>query len=153
MARLDMVDLETGHKVGFEGMPMNIILVKDATTRAFEQAGYYKPAVPGQAAFDAYSVTKDGQVVSFQYATARPNNDEPGRLNDVLFELGKKSDGGSGAVRDNERMWHHVLVVPDLEIMKFADEVKAVKLRDSGGTDSGSHIRQYVLSLKMERPT
>jgi hypothetical protein len=153
MAQLDgVIDLEATceafKNVSFDGMPKNVIRVKGAMALDSEQVGYHKPAVPDQAAFDAYSVTEDGVVVTFQYTSDYAS--EFGRLNDIFVKLGKNRGGG----RDTERpdMWHHVLVVPDMEFsegVKFVDKVKAVKLQDPGGCS----FRQYVLSLKVERPT
>jgi hypothetical protein len=45
-------------------MPGNVIRIINAKETS-EGVGYYKPAVPNQPTFDAWSITKDGRVVGF----------------------------------------------------------------------------------------
>jgi hypothetical protein len=68
MANLIVTDPETGQDVVLSGMPDNVVRVVNAK-EASDVVGYYKPAVPTQPTFDAFSITKDGTAVAFQYST------------------------------------------------------------------------------------
>jgi hypothetical protein len=180
MSRLDVTRIDLYSKTGqvenvsFEGMPQNVIYAKDSMLlTASEQVGYYRRAVPSPdlttCKFDAYSITEHGETIIFQYTDPYSYQYVTNRsLYEIFVELEKNRGQGSGGNQDTEKkMWHHVVVISNVENKGLMDLVHSVvrwedmpgRQRHSGRTECStdpewrSHIRQYVLGLKTEKPT
>jgi hypothetical protein len=160
MAQFDATDFDTGEIVTFEKLPENVIRVKEARLVSRRTpAGYYMPAVRDPAKFDAFSITKGGDVVVFQYSSfsdpdfydRHPVFDTDfvmRKLDSIVVALGKNNSllpwkaGG--------RTLRHVLVVPETEV-KREEVAMAMQVHDSGVRKWTSHVKKYLFTLRMER--
>jgi hypothetical protein len=96
------------------------------------------------------------EVFTFQYTTIvkySSKSDEAAqnvtrKLDSIVVALGKESDllpwKASGTT------WHHVLVVPETKV-KREDLAMAMRVHDSRDRKWTSHVKKYVLKLKMEK--